>query len=501
MRVKLILSLLKPNFPIIHDFKILHVEKDVQIKAVESSLKRVLAEDKLNIYGEFRTLLMNPTWMVENRYGIRAGSRWPHTHIIKNSSIIPRYVPFPFFLNHTFEMLQKSGSASWIIDAVSEGYNYDETLYEAIGYRPDLIVIETSTPSYYNDLRWAQSLKEEIPNVKICMVGTHVSFEKEDLLKHAFIDYAIEGEYEKAVVELSTALKENENYPSYTIAPASDFSNFSNPIREFTPFYNFNDRPIPELKYPSLQVQLSRGCPYKCTFCLWPEVLFNKNYQIKDPKIVVEDIKNSIRDYGVKSFYVDDDTFNIQKQHIVGFANLLIDSNINITWMAMARADTIVDRETLVALKKSGLIALKFGIESVDEDVLEEMKKSLDIDKCVETIELCKELGIEVHLTFSIGYFCDTKESIKETFIWMCKHNPDSMQLSIVTPFPATTMYNEAKKRGFKLEDDFSKYDGMQFSVVTSSIDKKELERIKNAWIKEWFSFKESGEYNLEWIK
>lgn len=509
------LDFLAKDFPAKHDFKLESVEKTIQIKAIESGLRRVQKEEKLNIYGDFKALLLNPTWKSDERYGVRAGSRWPHTQNIYQDAIIPRYIPFPFFLSYTYALLQQENISSWISDAVSLGYNDDECLFEVVGYEPDIILIETSTPSFYTDLAWAQKIKHYLPTTKICFCGTHIAYEKENILTNPFIDFAIEGEYEEAFVDLCKALKENKDYKSIqgliykdeekTVANGKtkkvNFVNFPQIIHEIMPLYNYNDRTIEELLYPSLQVQLSRGCPYKCSFCLWPQVMFNAHYQKRDLHVVLREIKNARENFGIHSFYVDDDTFNVDRAHLLEFARLLKENEINLPWMAMARADTITDKKTLKILKNSGLTALKFGIESVNEVVLEEMQKGLNLEKCEESIATCKELGIQIHLTFSIGYFNDTLQRIRESFLWLIEQNPDSMQLSIVTPFPGTKMYEQALEKGYALEKDFSKYDGARYSVVTSSLPKNKLQDIQKNWIQQWRNFKQNATYDLGFLE
>ena len=509
------LDLLAKDFPAKHDFKIHEMSKDIQIKAVESGFIRVKKEEELSIYGDFKVLLLNPTWRVDGRYGVRAGSRWPHSQNIYQDALIPRYIPFPFFLAYTYALLQQQQIASWISDAISLGYNDDECLYESVGYEPDVILIETATPSFYNDLEWAKKLKSHLKDTKICFVGTHISYEKEQILRYDFIDFAFIGEYEESFVKLCEALKKKQSYEGIkgliykdekqfihiNESQKVDFASFPPLIQGIMPLYNYNDRTIEELLYPSLQIQLSRGCPYKCSFCLWPQVMFHTNYQKRDLQTAIKEIKQAKELFGIKSFYVDDDTFNIDKKHLVAFANLLKEQELCLPWMAMARADTITDKETLMLLKKSGLVALKFGIESVNEEVLEQMEKGLDVQKCEQSIFTCKELGIQIHLTFSIGYFNDTLERIKETFLWLIKQNPDSMQLSIVTPFPGTKMYAQAKQRGFTLEEDFSKYDGARFCVVTSSLSKEKLQDIQRNWIEQWRRFKQDGTYDLGFLQ
>ena len=482
------------KFPSIYE----DFNKDVDLKKVIKASKiKANLEKELKIYDDFRVMLVNLPWIEGNRKGVRAGSRWPHTYL--SSEKVLRYVPYPFFLSYAHYFLQEEGIASYVLDSIAEGYNEEEAFYSIVGYEPNLLVVETSTPTYENDLQFLKKIKEFNRNIKICLVGTHISFVKEKALEYDFIDFVIEGEFEKEVVKLAKELKQNSVSNKYKTSDGWDFSKAKRYF-EILPFYNYNDRPIKKLKYPSFQIQLTRGCPYKCIFCMWPQLLF-KGYQKRNLDIVIDEIKRAKDIFGINSFYVDDDTFNIDKNYILEFAKRLKKEKINLPFMVMARADAVVEREIIKELKEAGLEAIKFGIESVDENILKEMNKSLNLKKSEESIKICKELGVEVHLTFSIGSFSETKESIKKTFLWLIKQNPDSMQISILTPFPATKMWYMAKELGYKLDNDFKKYDGARYCVVASKIPKDELVKIKENWIKEWNNFKKTGNYSLEFLE
>jgi len=504
------LEIFNKKFPAMHDKKTIETDIDIKIKAVEASKHRMAYEDNLAIYGDFKVLLANPPWREGDRFGVNAGSRWPHTYdMTRYDSNIPPYIPFPFFMGHLYTMLQNERVSSWMIDGVAEGYSDEEFIYEIFGYAPDIILIETSAPSFENDIKYASKIKDFLPDVKICMTGSHVSFLKGKLLEHTDIDFGITKEYEDSAFKLSKALQTNSDYKDisgliYRSAGKAvvnhnesdtDFKSLPRPERVITPFYNYNDRPVPELEYPSLQVQLSRGCPFKCTFCLWPHTFYGKKYRTADPFAVAGEIKDAIHQFGIRSFYVDDDTFNVDKKHLHTFCDALEQNGIKLPWMAMARADGGLDEELIIRMKANGLTALKFGIESIDEDVLKEINKKLDIKECEETLALCKKHGIGIHLTFSIGYMADTAETIQKTFDWLVQQNPDSQQVSIVVPFPGTPMYEELIKSGILTDDKHSRYDGNSSLVFQNKIGSKLTEELKDKWNRDWAKFKRAQSF------
>jgi radical SAM superfamily enzyme YgiQ (UPF0313 family) len=206
---------------------------------------------------------------------------------------------------------------------------------------------------------------------------------------------------------------------------------------------------------------------------------------------VVDEIEEAINFYGFKSFYFDDDTFNIGKDRI-----LLICSEIRkrglekIPWAVMARADTF-DFETLKAMKDAGLVSIKFGVESGVQRLLDSCGKSLNLEKVKEAVKWCKELSVKYHLTFTFGLPGETEETIKETIDFALNLNPDTCQFSLTTPFPGTKYFEYLKDKGLLLTEDWDKYDGARFTVLKGeNLSAEELEQAVVEAKKIWSEFK-----------
>jgi radical SAM superfamily enzyme YgiQ (UPF0313 family) len=131
----------------------------------------------------------------------------------------------------------------------------------------------------------------------------------------------------------------------------------------------------------------------------------------------------------------------------------------------MARADTM-DEETLVAMAESGLAGIKYGIESAVQSIVTASGKELDLEKAKQTIDFTKKHGVKVHLTFTFGLPGETKESIEKTIAFALEQQTDSVQFSITTPFPGTTYFDDLKKKGFILSDNWDDFDGNASAVI-----------------------------------
>jgi anaerobic magnesium-protoporphyrin IX monomethyl ester cyclase len=128
-------------------------------------------------------------------------------------------------------------------------------------------------------------------------------------------------------------------------------------------------------------------------------------------------------------------------------------------------------------MRNAGLSAIKYGVESSDLKILEASKKKLDLKKLENTINITRSLGIKYHLTFSIGLPGETWDSVRRTIDYAFFLNPDSLQFSIVTPFPGTEYYNIARERGFLETEDWSMFNGAGQAVIrTESMSAKDLE-------------------------
>ena len=142
----------------------------------------------------------------------------------------------------------------------------------------------------------------------------------------------------------------------------------------------------------------------------------------------------------------------------------------------MARADTM-DKEMLKALEGAGLEALKFGVENATQEIVNRSGKALDLEKVKEMAHLTKKMGIWVHLTFMFGLSGETKETMDKTIDLALSLSPDSLQFSIVTPWPGSKFFEQVEKEGHLLSRNYAEYDGYNVAVIkTDSLEKEDLE-------------------------
>lgn len=438
-----------------------------------------------------KVVLANLPWKVKDRWGVRAGSRWPHIKTSQEGD----YLPFPFFLAYAAALLKKNNYDVFLIDAIAENLSYENFIRKVRNIAPHIIVAETSTASFYNDMVLLKRLSRFMKTV-VC--GPDINISKKEFLEgHNFIDYVLVGEYEITLLELLNRLK-NDELPagvegviyrenSFIIKNKErplleDLDILPWPMREGLPMDRYYDIPG-GMPVPSVQMMATRGCPFQCIFCAWPQIMYKKgSYRARSVKDVVDEMEYLVNYFGFKSVYFDDDTWNIGKQRVLEFCRETAkkdrEGRIGVPWAMMARAD-LMDEEQLIALKKAGLYAVKYGVESADQDILNNARKSMDLKKAERMIKLTMAMGIKTHLTFTFGLPGETKQSAENTIDYALRLNPTSSQFSITTPYPGTDYFLSLDKEGRILTKDWSEYDGNYKGVFYS--DKLTAEELVEA--------------------
>lgn len=423
-----------------------------------------------------KVLLVNLPWRRSGRWGVRAGSRWPH---IKDDAEEGHYLPFPFFLAYAANLLRIHGVHAVLVDALAEKITeagLSEIIHKA---SPDLLVAETSTPSLNHDL----ALLKRIGNrdFKICLCGPDFNLSNPEFLeRHKFIDFCLVGEYEEALLGLVKNLFGGQGLKSVkgllcrqggkivSIPPGEllDLDTLPWPLRQEKLMSSYIDTPgaIPA---PSVQMLASRGCPFGCHFCLWPQLMYcGRNYRSRNIADCLDEMEYLIRKMKFRSVYFDDDTFNVGRERMLVFCQEIKRRGLETTpWAIMARAD-LMDEEILTRMKEAGLTAVKYGVESASQELLNNCGKEMDLKKTEKMILFTQSLGIKTHLTFTFGLPGETQETIEKTIDYALKLKPFSVQFSITTPFPGTRYFDELSRRGFIVNKNWDNYDGNFKSVI-----------------------------------
>jgi len=195
----------------------------------------------------------------------------------------------------------------------------------------------------------------------------------------------------------------------------------------------------------------SRGCPFHCSFCL-SDMMWGRRYRQRSVNKIIEEMEDCANNYSCDEFNFNDDLFTADKNRVRKFCDKIIEKKINVSWVAMSRADYI-DMDLLKIMKKAGCKKIAMGLESGSEQVLKCMNKRTNLDKSVEAVKMIKKAGMAVGASFILGHIGETRETIKQTIAFAKKLNPDTVAFFQASPYPGTEFYKIAKESGYIREN------------------------------------------------
>jgi hopanoid biosynthesis associated radical SAM protein HpnJ len=346
---------------------------------------------------------------------------------------------------------------SRLIDAPPARLSLDDVLPLAKQY--ELLVLHTSTPSFANDVRVAQAMKEMNPSLKVGFVGAKVAVQPDESLKAAAaVDFVGRNEFDFTIKEVAEGRSfDRIDGLSFRNDAGAIVHNAERAILEdmdklpfVTEVYKrdleIENYFIGYLKHPYMSLYTGRGCKSRCTFCLWPQTVGGHRYRVRSVNHVIEEIRLAKHYFPqVREFFFDDDTFTDHLPRAEAIAREL--GKLGVTWSCNAKAN--VPRDTLKVLRDNGLRLLLVGYETGNQQILVNIKKGMRIDVAKRFTKDCHELGIAIHGTFILGLPGETKATIEETIRFATEINPHTIQVSLAAPYPGTFLYNQAIENGW----------------------------------------------------
>jgi len=394
-----------------------------------------------------KTLLLNPPSFEGFDGG--ASSRWPATREIESYW-------YPVWLAYPAAMIPESR----LLDAPPHGVSPEETVQIATEY--DFVVLFTSTPGFSSDVLLAEMMKAAKPSLKIAFVGPHVTTQPEQsLMASEAIDFVTHKEFDYSVTEFASGMPlEDIKGVSFRKDGKIVHTERRLPIENLdalpwaTPIYkrdmDITRYNVPFLLHPYISFYTTRGCPAKCTFCLWPQTFDGHMWRQRSVDDVANEVKHALELFpNIKEIFFDDDTFTIGKERVLALCERF--KPLNFTWSCTSRVH--VDLETLQAMRAAGCRLFIVGFESGNPQILKNIKKGATVEQAREFMKNCKKAGIVVHGDFIIGLPGETRETIEQSLQFAKELDCETIQVSIAHAYPGTEFYNFAQTNGYFRSD------------------------------------------------
>ena len=280
-------------------------------------------------------------------------------------------------------------------------------------------------------------LKKNNISAKFVVGGPHATLAAQDC---QWADIIVIGEGEQASLQI---LKDYPNVKKiYVETKIENLDDIPFPdrsildIKEYANNYKLRG-------VPTTTLITSRGCSWgKCSFCCkyWtPE----SKIRYRSAQNIVEEIKEIQEKYDIHGFMFFDDEFVHNKRRLKEFCELV--TPLNIKWRCLSRIESI-NNKIVPIMKDAGCIEIAVGIESADQEILDNINKHIDIDKAEKACKIIKDNDIDLKELFIIGLPGESHESLQKMDDFVERTNPTDVDFTILSVFPGSDIHENPEK-------------------------------------------------------
>ena len=391
---------------------------------------------------------------------------------------------------------RRKGLSVEIIDAEAEELIPAEVAERVQDLKPVLaaVVVYGHQPSASTQIMTASgqvctAIKQLDAEQRVLLVGGHVAALPERTLREEDADFVAAGEGLHTLVGLVEALK--SHCPDFGKVPGlwyrADDQICATPDRPLVGALD-DDMPgvawdlLPMTRYrahnwhclggldrqPYAAIYTTLGCPYHCSFCCIQAPFksgekaagrdgSNNTYRSWNPDAIIDQIDVLVNRYGVRNLKIADEMFVLNKRHVLGICDRIIERGYDLNIWAYSRVDTIKDG-MLDKLKAAGFNWLAFGIESGADRVRANVDKAIDQDEVYRVISRVRDAGINVIGNYIFGLPEDDAATMRETLDLALDLNCEFANFYSAMAYPGSPLYALAVRQGVLLPTAWTGY-------------------------------------------
>jgi len=358
---------------------------------------------------------------------------------------------------------------------------WEEVTEQILRYEPDWVGYTSYTANVTSIDLLSTKIRQRNPKIKQVIGGVHATLDHNLLNTLKCIDYSVQREGEKAMLDLVNGKQPNtisgvvcrEGKKIINIGDADVNPNIDElPFPERDAFWNVSEeeKSIIDVSY----ICSIRGCPYRCNYCASPFHWKRDKTQYRSPESVLSEMRHLKEnhwnhkkyDYSASGnsedkskliikdntiVYFVDDIFTIKKPRVKQILRGIVDENLDMPWKCEARTDHL-DEEIAELMVKSGCKRVKLGFESGSDRILKQIQKDETTQDMIEGAKLLKDAGVPFTAYFMAGFPGETDDDVRETIKLAEKIQADYYVLSILSPYFGTKMYYDMMDLGYELD-------------------------------------------------
>lgn len=401
----------------------------------------------------------------------------------------------PLGLGYISSYLKKEGHEVLFVDGLNLNLTTEEIIEKVKDY--SVVGITVLTDYYFQ----AKELTQKLKQAGKCVIlgGVHPSVLPKETLLETGADFAVIEEGELSTAELIRAIEDNRD--TNNIKGVYSRDNSANYIsREF--IQDLDNLPFPDWEqldprkyqkaphgaliknFPVAPIITTRGCPYECKFCVSPK-FWRRKIRFRSPENVIAEIEYLVNNFEVKEIHFEDDNLTFWRDHIEKICHLIIKRKIKISWATPngIRADK-VDEDLLRLMKETGCYYVAFGVESANEEILDNIKKHERLKDIERAIRLAAKVGLMTQGFFIFGLPGETEETIKNSIDFAKRVPLDRAQFLLLDLLPGSELWEEHKS---EFQIDYRKRSYQDVTWVPKTIDAQKLRAMQPYAFKQFF--------------
>jgi len=315
-------------------------------------------------------------------------------------------------------------------------------------FDPDIIGVSFMSRGYRDSYNFVKFIKNKYDK-KVIIGGPHPSLFPEESIIACNADYAVMGEGEYAILALANKVPLDKIKNLVWVNGEKITRNELEKIKNLDalPFPDYTKFPLQKYVDRKVALVTSRGCPFGCIYCSIKNVM-GRNWRARTAENIIAEIE-LWKNKGYDFFHIVDDNFSLNRERVERFCNLLIEKKLDIKFDLRngIRIDT-VDEEILKLMKRAGCDFISFGIESLDQEVLDASKKNLKAEKIEKSVRASINAGIKTGASFIIGLPKDTPAKFQKMLEFIKNNELEETLIYNCVPYPKTEMLEWTKNEG-----------------------------------------------------
>jgi len=311
----------------------------------------------------------------------------------------------------------------------------------------DVHGISATTPQFPTAVALCRAIKTISPNQKVILGGRHATDSPESC---GLFDVVVRGDGERAI--LQALLPEVSHVIDEATTTKKGLLDWHVPARHLIDMESYRYS-INGLKGTSMM--LSQGCSFGCLFCSGRTIPYYRRVRTRSIDSVVREMEALIEQYDMRAVMAFDDEVNLQSAPLLEFCQKI--APLNMKFRAFVKANLFTDQQA-EAMAKAGFVEVCTGVESGSNRILGVIDKQTTREINKRFVDLAHKHGMRGKAFCSLGHPSESFETAEETKSWLIETHPDDFDITVLTIYPGTPIWEKREHISFENERSICRY-------------------------------------------